>query len=191
MAGAATLAAGNGMIEVTGNPLVAALYPEREDEAPQLVPRVLPDRHRRSAASSASCSRPTADRSRHWPYQIGVIYLPILVYGVMVLPQQFPKTENAEAGIPVGEMFRYTLTNPLFLLMLAMMAITTSTGARADALGARRAAGRRTARHPGAGLDQRMDGRAARARRTFRRTTRANRHAARSRRTSPDRACSC
>src|SRR5688500_4019119 len=27
MAGAATLAAGNGMIEVTGNPLVAALYP--------------------------------------------------------------------------------------------------------------------------------------------------------------------
>src|SRR6185295_67587 len=28
MAGAATLAAGNGMIEVTGNPLVAALYPD-------------------------------------------------------------------------------------------------------------------------------------------------------------------
>jgi hypothetical protein len=28
--------------------------------------------------------------------------------------------------MPVGEMFRYTLTNPLFLLMLVMMAITTS-----------------------------------------------------------------
>ena len=30
MAGAATLAAGNGMIEVTGNPLVAALYPDQK-----------------------------------------------------------------------------------------------------------------------------------------------------------------
>ena len=28
--------------------------------------------------------------------------------------------------MPVGEMFRYTLTSPLFLLLLAMMAITTS-----------------------------------------------------------------
>jgi hypothetical protein len=55
-----------------------------------------------------------------------VIYIPILIYGSLVLPQKFPKTENAEVGIPVGEMFRYTLTSPLFLLMLSMMAITTS-----------------------------------------------------------------
>jgi hypothetical protein len=50
----------------------------------------------------------------------------VLIYGYMLLFERFPKTENAEAGVPVGEMFRYTLTNPLFLLMLAMMAITTS-----------------------------------------------------------------
>ena len=65
-------------------------------------------------------------RFAYWPYQLAVIYLPILVYGTLVLPQHFPKTENAEVGIPVGEMFRYTLTSPLFLLLLAMMAITTS-----------------------------------------------------------------
>jgi hypothetical protein len=53
-----------------------------------------------------------------------VIY-PILVYGVMVLPQ-VSRTENAAVGIPVREMFRYTLTNPFFLLMITMMAITTS-----------------------------------------------------------------
>src|SRR5688572_26736204 len=44
----------------------------------------------------------------------------------MVLPQKFPRTENAAVGIPVGDMFRYTLTNPFFLLMITMMAITTS-----------------------------------------------------------------
>lgn len=31
----------------------------------------------------------------------------------MVLPEKFPKTETAEAGIPIGEMFRYTFTHPL------------------------------------------------------------------------------
>src|SRR5690606_24861766 len=62
----------------------------------------------------------------YWPFQIGVVLIPVLIYGAMVLPQKFPKTENAEAGIPVGEMFRYTLTSPLFLLMLLLMAVTTS-----------------------------------------------------------------
>jgi hypothetical protein len=62
----------------------------------------------------------------YWPFQIGVVFIPVLIYGYVLLLERFPKTENAEAGIPVGEMFRYTLTNPLFLLMLAMMAITTS-----------------------------------------------------------------
>src|SRR4029079_11041662 len=65
-------------------------------------------------------------RFSHWPWQLAVIYIPIHIYGAMVLPQKFPKTENAQHGIPVKEMFRFTLTNPLFLLMLAMMAITTS-----------------------------------------------------------------
>jgi fucose permease len=125
MVGAATLAVGNGMIEVTGNPLVAALYPEAKTTrlnwfhaffpigivAGGLVGFVLATR---------------GGRFGYWPYQLAVIYLPILVYGSMVLPQRFPKTENAEVGIPVGEMFRYTLTSPLFLLLLAMMAITTS-----------------------------------------------------------------
>ena len=55
-----------------------------------------------------------------------MIYLPIIVYGTLVLPRDFPKTENAQQGLPVGEMFRYTLTSPLFILMLAMMALTTS-----------------------------------------------------------------
>jgi fucose permease len=125
MAGAATLAVGNGMIEVAGNPLVAALYPEAKTThlnwfhaffpigivAGGLVGFVLVN---------------FGGGFGYWPYQLAVIYLPIIVYGLLVLPQPFPKTENAEAGMPVGEMFRYTLTSPLFLLLLAMMAITTS-----------------------------------------------------------------
>ena len=141
MGGAATLAAGNGMIEVTGNPLVAALYPDEKTKHLNWFHAFFPIGIVLGGIAGFA-ARDVRRRFADWPYQLAVIYLPILIYGVMVLPQQFPKTENAEEGIPVGEMFRYTLTNPLFLLMLAMMAITTSMELGPDALGAGGAAGR-------------------------------------------------
>lgn len=125
MAGAATLAAGNGMIEVTGNPLVAALYPDEKTKRLNWFHAFFPIGLVLGGLTGFALAT-WGGRFAAWPYQIGVIYLPILVYGFMVLPQKFPKTENAQMGIPVREMFRYTLTNPFFIMMLAMMAITTS-----------------------------------------------------------------
>jgi len=125
MLGAATLAVGNGMIEVTGNPLVAALFPEAKTTHLNWFHAFFPIGI--VAGGIVGFLLATyGGRFGYWLYQLAVIYLPILVYGTLVLPQQFPVTENAAAGIPVGEMFRYTLTSPLFLLLLAMMAITTS-----------------------------------------------------------------
>ena len=125
MLGAATLAAGNGMIEVTGNPLVAALYPGEKTKRLNWFHAFFPVGLVAGGLAGFALAR-WGGTFAEWPYQLVVIYLPILIYGVMILSQPFPKTENAEAGITVGEMFRYTLTNPLFLLMLIMMAITTS-----------------------------------------------------------------
>jgi len=125
MLGAATLAVGNGMIEVAGNPLVAALYPEAKTTRLNWFHAFFPIGIVAGGIISflmATYGGPLG----YWAWQLAVIYIPILVYGSLVLPQQFPRTENAEAGIPVGEMFRYTLTSPLFLLLLVMMAITTS-----------------------------------------------------------------
>ena len=125
MAGAATLAVGNGMIEVAGNPLVAALYPEDKTTKLNRFHAFFPVGIILGGILGFVLVNYGGTLGR-WPYQLGLIYLPVLAYGWMVLPEQFPKTENAEAGLPVGEMFRYTLTHPLFLLMLLMMAITTS-----------------------------------------------------------------
>ncbi len=125
MIGAATLAAGNGMIEVTGNPLVAALYPDQKTTRLNWFHAFFPIGIVLGGIVGYLLATYGGTFAR-WPYQLAVIYIPILVYGALVLTQQFPKTENAEVGIPVGEMFRYTLTNPFFIMMLAMMAITTS-----------------------------------------------------------------
>jgi fucose permease len=125
MLGAAVLAAGNGMIEVTGNPLVAALYPDQKTVRLNWFHAFFPIGIVLGGLIGFALANYGGALGR-WPYQLAVIYLPIIVYGVMLLRQRFPKTENAEAGVPVGEMFRYTFTHPGFLLMLAMMAITTS-----------------------------------------------------------------
>jgi len=125
MSGAAILAMGNGMIEVTGNPLTAALYPESKTTRLNYFHAFFPIGIIVGGLVGfvlANWGGPLG----YWPFQIGVVYIPVLIYGYVLLLERFPKTENAEAGIPVAEMFRYTLTNPLFLLMLAMMAITTS-----------------------------------------------------------------
>ena len=125
MGGAATLAAGNGMIEVTGNPLVAALYPDEKTKRLNWFHAFFPIGIVLGGIAGWLLST-YGGRFGHWSYQLAVIYAPMIAYGVMVLPQRFPRTENAAVGIPVGEMFRYTLTNPFFLLMITMMAITTS-----------------------------------------------------------------
>ena len=66
----------------------------------------------------------------HWTIQIAIIYIPIIIYGIMVLPEKFPKTETAEAGIPIGEMFRYTFTHPLVwgLIFLKMITLSLEMG---------------------------------------------------------------
>lgn len=125
MVGAATLAAGNGMIEVTGNPLVAALYPDEKTKRLNWFHAFFPIGLVAGGIAGFVLAEYGGSLAR-WPWQLAVIYIPIVVYGVLVLPQRFPKTENAEVGIPVGEMFRHTFTNPFFLLMVTMMAITTS-----------------------------------------------------------------
>jgi len=125
MVGAATLAAGNGMIEVTGNPLVAALYPDQKTMRLNWFHAFFPIGLVLGGIAGFVLAT-YGGRFGNWPYQLAVIYVPIAIYGIMVLPQAFPKTENAEVGLPVRDMFRFTLTDPFFLLMLLMMAITTS-----------------------------------------------------------------
>jgi fucose permease len=125
MGGAAILAVGTGMIEVAGNPLVAALYPEQKTIRLNWFHAFFPIGIIAGGIAGFLMASYGGGLGR-WPFQLAIIYIPILIYGIMVLPQRFPKTENAEVGMPVGEMFRYTLTSPLFFLFLAMMAITTS-----------------------------------------------------------------
>lgn len=124
MAGAVLFAAGNGMIEVAGNPLTAALFPEKKAHMLNIFHAFFPLAIMAGSFIAVYLGSLGSDTFMgNWTFYLAIIYIPIIVYGILVLPQKFPKTENAEAGISVKEMFRFTLTSPLMYGFLLVMAI--------------------------------------------------------------------
>jgi len=126
MLGAVFLAIGNGMIEVTGNPLTAALYPEDKTTKLNWFHAFFPLGITAGAVLGYLMTLGGTSGIGHWTAQLSLIYIPVIIYGILALPQAFPKTETAEAGIPYMELVRYTFTHPLFLLLLCMKMITVS-----------------------------------------------------------------
>lgn len=125
--GAIGMGFGNGMIEVAGNPMTAALYPENKTTKLNhfhgfytggLVLGGL------LGWGMTQIGDIGVINVGHWTAQISLVYIPILIYGWLLFPRKFPKTETAEAGIPVREMFRYTFTNPYVLGLILLMMFT-------------------------------------------------------------------
>src|SRR5690625_5769350 len=62
--------------------------------------------------------------------QIYITHIPIIIYRALPIPETYPKTETAEAGIPMREMFRYTFTHPVVwgLIILKMITLSLEMG---------------------------------------------------------------
>jgi len=127
--GAIGFGAGNGLIEVTGNPLVAALYPDNKTTKLNHFHAFFPGGMVLGGLLGWSMSQIGSIGPviiGDWTWQIAIVYIPILAYGAMILRERFPKTETAEAGIPIMEMVRYTLTHPLVWGLIVLKMITLS-----------------------------------------------------------------
>ncbi|MBW3629904.1 MAG: MFS transporter, partial [Gemmatimonadetes bacterium] len=122
-AGALALGIGNGFVEVAGNPLVAALYPEEKVTRLNQFHGWFPAGMVIAGLASYALGL-TAFGT--WEVRLGLTFVPILIYGALVLRETFPETEGVQAGVRFGDMFRVTFTSPLFLVMLFCMMITAS-----------------------------------------------------------------
>lgn len=121
--GAIALGLGNGFVEVAGNPLVAALYPDEKTTKLNQFHAWFPGGMVIAGLASYALGL-TALGS--WEMRLGLTFIPILIYGSMLLTEPFPETEGVKAGVKFGEMFRATFTSPLFLVMFFAMMITAS-----------------------------------------------------------------
>jgi fucose permease len=127
--GAVALGIGNGLIEAAGNPMIAALYPDRKTVKLNHFHAFFPGGMVVGALLGwimSQIGQTAVLDLGHWTTHIAIIYIPILIYGFMLLPLKFPKTETAEAGVPVMEVLRYTFTHPLVLLLIVIKMVTLS-----------------------------------------------------------------
>lgn len=122
-AGALVIAMGNGLVEAACNPLVAALYPDDKTVKLNQFHVWFPGGVVLGglAAYALDSAGITA-----WQVKIGLILIPTLAYGALVLREDFPPTEGVDAGVSMGEMFRAAFATPFMWVMLAAMAMTAS-----------------------------------------------------------------
>lgn len=121
--GALILGLGNGLVEVFGNPLVTALFPENKVTKLNQFHGWFPGGMVISGLASFALGLTGIGG---WELQMAMIFIPILIYGTLILGEPFPETEGVQAGVSIKDMFRATFTSPLFLVMFFAMMITAS-----------------------------------------------------------------
>lgn len=121
--GALIIAMANGLVEAACNPLVAALYPENKTIKLNQFHVWFPGG---VVIGGLAAFGLDAMGIGAWQVKIGLILIPTLAYGVLLLREPFPVTEGVEAGVSMGEMFRAAFATPLMWVMLVAMAMTAS-----------------------------------------------------------------
>ena len=121
--GALVIAMANGLVEAACNPLVASLYPDDKTVKLNQFHVWFPGGVVIGglAAFGLDLVGVTA-----WQLKIGLILVPTVAYGILLLKEPFPATEGVSAGVSMGAMFRASLTTPFMWVMLVCMAMTAS-----------------------------------------------------------------
>ena len=127
------MAIAGGLIEATINPLAATEYPDQKTHMLNVLHAWWPGGMIIGglAAFGFSAALNAAGASEHlkaisWQIKMSFVYVPILLYAVLIFGQKFPKTERAQAGVSTEAMFQEAL-RPMFLLLVFCMFLTAST----------------------------------------------------------------
>jgi len=111
----------NGAVEAGCNPLIAQIY---KDDKTAMLNRFhvwFPG----GIVIGAITSKLMTDAGLGWKLQIAVMLLPTLIYGFMVLKQQFPQLHKTITTSTLSNI--KALTTPLFIFMVLCMTLTATT----------------------------------------------------------------
>jgi MFS family permease len=96
-------AIGNGLCEAVANPLVAALFPKNKSKYLNMLHAGWPA----GLILGGLCSYfLSGDHPVAWQIQISLFLVPVVVYGLMLFGQRFPKSEALEHGVKYRDMLR-------------------------------------------------------------------------------------
>jgi MFS family permease len=93
----------NGTLEAVANPLVATIFPKNRTHYLNILHASWPA----GMVLGALVGWYLDDKMQlNWKYQLALYLIPTIAYGVMFMGQKFPKSEAAEKGASIGEMFK-------------------------------------------------------------------------------------
>ncbi|MEE2948264.1 MAG: MFS transporter [Verrucomicrobiota bacterium] len=93
----------NGTLEAVANPLVATLFPQNRNHYLNILHASWPA----GLVLGGIVGWVLDDKFEwKWQYQLALYLVPTLIYGVMFFGQKYPKSEAAEKGLSLGEMFK-------------------------------------------------------------------------------------
>jgi len=110
----------NGMVEAACNPLIADMYPKNKTTMLNRFHVWFPG----GIAIGALVSKFMTDADMGWQMQIGFILIPTIIYGAMIIGQQFPKSENIESD--TGKNFA-SMLDWLFILTAICITLAATT----------------------------------------------------------------
>lgn len=121
--GSLAIGIGNGMVEAACNPLVATMY---KDSKTKMLNRFHIWFPGGIVIGSILGYLLIEKLNLPWQVLVGCMYIPTILYGILLLGQKFPKTERVEMGVSTIGMWKATVT-PLFIFIGFCMILTAST----------------------------------------------------------------
>jgi len=121
-------AIGNGLCEAVVNPLTATLFPKNKAHFLNILHAGWPAGLVCGGLASAFMAGKVDESGTvisapvDWKIQMSLFLIPVILYGIMLLGQKFPKSEAASAGVTLGQMIG-TVFAPLMIVLLIIHAM--------------------------------------------------------------------
>jgi len=116
-------ALGNGACEAVINPLTATLFPKEKTHWLNILHAGWPGGLILGALLAVLFEKLNAtNKVVGWEIQIATYGVPVLIYGILMAGQKFPKSEASSAGVTIGTMMKEVLA-PVLLMLLVLHAM--------------------------------------------------------------------
>ncbi|MGW9684787.1 MFS transporter [Flagellimonas sp. 2504JD1-5] len=114
---------GNGMVEAALNPMIASMYTENKTKMLNRFHVWFPG----GIAIGGVLGWLIMDvMGLGWQIMVGVLFIPLVIYGFMFFGQKFPVTERVQLGVSNKKMIA-SLGKPLFIFMVFCMLLTAAS----------------------------------------------------------------
>lgn len=121
--GTTLIGLGNGIVEAVCNPLIATLYPNDKTKMLNRFHVWFPG----GIVIGSVAGYLLMDLlGFSWMVLVGLLFIPVVTYTIMLIGQSFPQTERVSMGISNKEMFKACIS-PLFIFILICMLLTATT----------------------------------------------------------------